>query len=413
MQSPSTTTSIAGTPPQKFQMAKWCLYSVLSSLTQGHLTIYHRGHRRTFGDPFSDLRATIHINNDNAFRRFLFGGGVGAGESYISGDWQTDDLTAVIRIFARNQASLQRIDKRFAWLHSPVRWLLRWRRQNTHRQAKKNIAAHYDLSNALYSSFLDKRMQYSSAIYHDTQDSLEQAQENKLRAICEKLELNQNDHLLEIGTGWGGLAIYAATHYHCRVTTTTISNQQYEYAQEQIKQHGLANQITLLKQDYRTLQGSYSKLVSVEMIEAVGERFLPGYIQTCHKLLNPGGKLLLQSITIDESRFQHYRNGVDFIQKHIFPGGFLPTVSLLRQLLAHHADMKLRDIERIGDSYALTLKAWRRNFIGNFSSISKLGFDQRFYRTWLYYLQYCEGGFLERAIDTVHLLVEKSESSKS
>ena len=282
-----------------------------------------------------------------------------------------------------------------------------WKNKNTTAGSKRNILAHYDLGNELYTRFLDKEMMYSSAIYPTNTATLAEAQQHKLQTICEKLELTEHDHLLEIGTGWGGLAIYAAQNYGCHVTTTTISDAQHQYAYDRIKALGLTNKINLLKKDYRELTGTYDKVVSIEMIEAVGFQFLPSFFKQCNSRLKSGGKLLLQSITIADQRFSHYKNNVDFIQRYIFPGGFLPSITELNKHLTKHTDLVTEHIEDIGLDYARTLADWRSNFLAAWPELVQLGYDDQFKRLWLYYLGYCEGAFLERSTSTIQLVARK------
>ena len=279
--------------------------------------------------------------------------------------------------------------------------------RNSQAGSKKNILAHYDLGNELYSRFLDPEMMYSSAIYPQEDASLAQAQLHKLSTICQRLELKASDHLLEIGTGWGGLAIYAAQEYGCKVTTTTISDAQHAYAKSRIEQLGLGDKITLLKRDYRELTGEYDKLVSIEMIEAVGFEYLPSFFKQCNQRLKPGGKLLIQSITIADQRFDYYKQNVDFIQRYIFPGGFLPSVTVLTQNLTQHTELVTESISDIGLDYAKTLAHWREAFLNAWSELTQFGYDEKFKRLWLYYFAYCEGAFLERSTSTVHLLARK------
>lgn len=355
------------------------------------------------------LHATIHVLHPRMYSRFLFSGSIGAGESYIDKDWESEDVTTVIRAFARNLALLDQLEQKFAFLVKPLNLLTHWRRQNSVQQAKQNILAHYDLGNDLYLRFLDKRMQYSSAIYANPQDSLETAQENKLKTICEKLQLSADDHLLEIGTGWGGLAIYAAKNYGCKVTTTTISNAQYVWAKQQVANENLEDKITLLKKDYRELDGQYDKLVSIEMIEAVGKKYLTSFFEQCQQRLKPNGIMVLQAITIRDQRYQSYQNGVDFIQKHIFPGGFLPSLTSLIEHFTSNTMMQVIDVQDIGLDYAQTLVHWRENVKNAQAELAEFGFDERFFRLWNYYLQYCEGGFLERATSTVQVVARGGE----
>jgi len=289
----------------------------------------------------------------------------------------------------------------------PLTWLRTVRRANSRKQAKRNILAHYDLGNRLYRTFLDTHMQYSSAIYRAGDDTLEQAQINKMQRICEQLRLTEQDHLVEIGTGWGGLAIFAAKNFGCRVTTTTISDEQYQHCQQRIIEEGLDDRITLLNKDYRELTGQYDKLVSVEMIEAVGRKYLPGYFAKANELLKPGGLAMIQAITIADQRFDVYSRTEDFIQKHIFPGGFLPSLQLMSELLANKTELIIRDIHDIGLDYAKTLKDWRENFVARTQELEESGYGEQFRRLWEYYLGYCEGGFLERRISAVQLLTSK------
>jgi cyclopropane-fatty-acyl-phospholipid synthase len=281
--------------------------------------------------------------------------------------------------------------------------------RNSAEQAKRNISAHYDLGNKLYSKFLDRSMMYSAAIYPDSNASLAQAQQHKLHTICEKLQLKQTDHLVEIGTGWGGLAIHAAKHYGCKVTTTTISEEQHSYAQQWIDKEGLGDKITLLKKDYRLLDGEYDKLVSIEMIEAVGKRYLTTFFNKCSSLLKPDGLMLLQSITIDDRRHASYSNSVDFIQKYIFPGGYLPSQMIINKHLKNDTDLSIADIQDIGLDYAQTLQDWFVAFMMQKQALAEDGYDDRFMRMWQYYLNYCEGGFLERAISTLQLVMRKPQ----
>jgi cyclopropane-fatty-acyl-phospholipid synthase len=362
-----------------------------------------------FGDDNDELRATVNIKDMSAYRRLLLGGSVGAGEAFMDDLWDSNDVTSVVRIFARNLPTLDKWESKFKWLSMPINKLQHFARRNTRDQAKKNIEAHYDLGNKLYTRFLDDTMMYSSAIYPDANSSLNAAQHYKLKTICDKLQLKESDHLIEIGTGWGGLAVYAAKHYGCKVTTTTISEEQHAWAQEWIAREGLSDRVTLLKKDYRLLEGKYDKLVSIEMIEAVGKQFLGNFFEKCSSLLKDNGLMLLQSITIDDRRYDSYSNSVDFIQKYIFPGGFLPSQYQLNAHLKKHTDMMIRDLHDIGIDYAMTLNHWYEAFISAKDELLKDGYDERFMRMWTYYLKYCEGGFLERTISTVQLVVSKPQ----
>ena len=369
----------------------------LKQLPFGSLTIQENGDVvARFGTDESDLRATVNIKDVQAYRRLLLGGSVGAGEAFMDGLWDSDDVTAVVRVFARNLSTLDEWENKFKWVTMPINKIQHFARRNTKDQAKKNIEAHYDLGNKLYTRFLDPTMMYSSAIYPDPNATLNDAQNYKLKAICDKLQLSETDHLLEIGTGWGGLAVYAAKHYGCRVTTTTISEEQHAWAKEWIAREGLESKITLLKKDYRLLEGKYDKLVSIEMIEAVGKQFLGNFFEKCSSLLKDDGLMLLQSITIDDRRYDSYSNSVDFIQKYIFPGSCVPSLSAVLSQVQQQSDMKLVHMEDIGAHYARTLRIWHERFSEAEREVRALGYPERFIRLWHYYLSYCEAGFSER-----------------
>lgn len=385
-------------------------FKLLAHLQYGQLTIKEKGTLiETFGQPDKELCAEIDVKDASFYRRLVTGGSIGAAELYIDKHWETTDLTAVIRIFARNLPALDKLETRLAWLTFPFNKYQHWNNRNRKGQAKKNISAHYDLGNELYTRFLDDAMQYSSGLFNDATDSLEQAQCQKMKRLCDSLELTADDHLLEIGTGWGGLAIYAAKNYGCRVTTTTISEEQYQYARAQVESAGLSQKIELLKRDYRDLEGRYDKLVSVEMIEAVGKEYLPTFFRTCNNLLKDGGKMSLQAITIADQRAVSYARSVDFIQKHIFPGGFLPSLSQMTQLFTRYTDLVVRDVHDFGLSYAYTLRQWQQRFNAKSSELEKLGYDERFSRLWNYYFSYCEGGFLEQRVSVVQVTASKSK----
>lgn len=389
---------------------KSILMKILSKLTHGSFSVYEKGELiGIFGNPSDNLKADINILDDQFYGKLLFGGSIGVGEAYIEHYWNTSDLTKVIQIFARNIEILDQIEDKFRWLSMPLNKINHWARKNSIAQAKKNISSHYDLSNDLYKSFLDETMLYSSAIYKSKDDTLEQAQQYKMKLICEKLDLKPSDKVLEIGTGWGALAIYMAKNYGCHVTTTTISEDQHQYTSNQINKYNLSKKVTLLKKDYRELDGKYDKLVSIEMIEAVGKNYMDGFFKKCNQLLKADGVMLLQSITISEKRLKLYQDNVDFIQKYIFPGGFLPSLQMLQNKVVKNTDLHVRDVHDIGLDYAQTLHDWRVRFEDNYNQIKPLGFDDKFYRMWKFYLEYCEGGFLERTISTVQVLMTAKE----
>lgn len=398
-----------GSIPKSAEVLRKILINVLSHAEEGHFRLKENGRViAEVGDRTDPLQAEIEVLDPRAYGRALLGGDTAAGEAYVDGWWTSPDITAVTRFFARNLTMMDYWGSRFGWLLKPVSMVRQTLRSNTKSQARKNILAHYDLGDDLYTAFLDEKMQYSSAIYHHAEESLSDAQTNKLTRLCESLELGPEDHLLEVGTGWGGLAIFAAKNYGCRVTTTTISDKQFAYAEQQIASAGLGDRIELLKQDYRLLNGHYDKIVSVEMIEAVGEKYLPGFFRKLDSLLKPNGKLMLQAITIADQRFREYSRKEDFIQKHIFPGGFLPSMALMTGILADKTDMIVRDVLDIGLDYAQTLRHWREAFLENQEQLAAIGYNQQFRNLWIYYLGYCEGGFLEKRISAVQLLASKA-----
>ena len=391
--------------------------SVLAKLTYGQLEIIEGTQHSLFPattdnrditDNIADkITGKIYVHDMSMYRDFVKAGSIGAAEAFIAGKWTSPNLTNVIRIFAKAQQETDVLEAKKSLLNKVKNVVSHWQNRNTQSGSKKNILAHYDLGNELYERFLDTEMMYSSAIYPTDDASLEDAQLNKLKTICDRLELSENDHLLEIGTGWGGLAIYAAKNYGCKVTTTTISDAQHAYAKQRIEDLGLTNKITLLKKDYRELTGSFDKVVSIEMIEAVGHEFLPSFFKQCNDRLKIDGKLLIQSITIADQRFEYYKNNVDFIQRYIFPGGFLPSINVLNNNLTQHTQLVVENVDDIGLDYAKTLAHWRERFLNTWQELLPLGYDETFKRLWLYYFAYCEGAFLERSTSAVHLVARK------
>ncbi len=378
-----------------------------NSINIGCITLVEENERIQFGNPSSSLNVTVTVKDPAMYKLFALSGSVGAGEAYILGYWECDNLTQLIEIFALNQDQLDAFEKKFAFLSGLAHRINHLKNKNSSRGSKKNIAAHYDLGNDLYSSFLSDEMLYSCAVYPSQTATLEQAQSHKLALICEQVDLQAGDKVIEIGTGWGAFAIYAATHYDCHVTTTTISDEQHAYVAEKIRQLNLESKITLLKQDYRLLEGRYDKLVSIEMIEAVGHEYLPGFFAKCQSLLKENGAMLIQAITIADQRYKHYLKNSDFIQQYIFPGGCLPCLDEMNKQIKLKTDMVVHSVKDIGVHYARTLADWRERFIASWPEIDKVKFDQRFYRLWLFYLAYCEGAFRTRAISTVHLVARR------
>ena len=379
----------------------------LENLRHGLLIIHEAGDSLHFGDPQARLRAEILVNDPAVWGLVAGNGSIGSGEAYIHGYWSTPDLTAVIRIFVANLDVLDAMEGGLARLGRPLIQGLHWLNRNTRQGSRRNIAAHYDLGNDLFEQFLDPTMMYSAAMFRSADDSLEQAQLNKLERICQKLALQPSDHLLEIGTGWGSMALYAATRYGCRVTTTTLSREQHAHTERRIRELGLEDRVTLLLEDYRDLDGQYDKLVSIEMIEAVGHRYLPTYFKQCARLLKPDGLMLLQAITIRDQRYEQACKSVDFIQRYIFPGGALPSMQKMLDVVTRHTDFNLHHMEDFGLHYARTLRLWHDNLRHARQRLEQLGYDDYFYRLWEFHLCYCEGGFLERTIGTAQLLLAK------
>lgn len=384
----------------------------LGNITEGSLTVTDPLGTFVCGPQQTDLAITITIRDLDFYRAVAMEGSNGAAQSYIDGQWDTDDLTGLVRVLVKNIDILDQMEGGLAWLRNSILKVWHYFNKNNKSGSKSNIAAHYDLGNDFFSLFLDKHMMYSSAIYDDSKQDLEQASELKLKTICEKLNLQPTDHLVEIGTGWGGMAIYAAKNYGCKVTTTTISEQQYQHAKASIEKEGLSAKITLLKKDYRDLTGQFDKLVSIEMIEAVGHHYLDTYIKQCSHLLKPDGLALIQAITIEDRRYKQALKSVDFIKRFVFPGSFIPCVSAVVSSAAKHSDLRLINLEDFGESYAKTLAEWRERFFDNIDSIRQQDFSEEFIRMWKYYFCYCEGGFLEKSISDTHLMFAKSKNMR-
>jgi cyclopropane-fatty-acyl-phospholipid synthase len=396
------------------QLGRRLLLAQLASLEHGLVRIVEPGAEHEFGRRTHecDLAVTVTVEHPQFYADAAFGGSVGVGEAYIRGLWRCDDLTSLVRIFVRNRDVLNGIDSRWSLISQPFLKLFHALNRNSRAGSSRNITAHYDLGNDLYELMLDETMTYSCGIFARPEMTLHEAQVAKLDAVCRKLALTPMDHLVEIGTGWGGLAIHAARKYGCRVTTTTISRQQYELAKERVERMGLSDRITLLFEDYRDLKGHYDKLASIEMVEAVGEQYLDTYFAKCSSLLVPYGSMLIQAITIQDQFYRQALRSVDYIQRFIFPGSFIPSVTALTESVSRATDMKLFHLEDIGPHYARTLRTWRERFFGNLASVRKLGLPESFVRMWDFYLCYCEGGFEERQLGTVHMLLTKPGSRR-
>lgn len=389
--------------------AKNIVFRWLKSFTQGSLTIDDDDGRHHFGQPSHKAAISAHIvvKHDSVYRDVLFNGTVGSGEAYMKGSWESPNLVNVIRLMCNNMDRLNKINRGWSKVNSIAARMVHRLRSNNKHNAKLNIAAHYDLGNDFFAEFLDPTMMYSSAIFPTSESTLEEAAVYKLEHICQRLQLRETDHLLEIGTGWGGMAIHAAKNYGCRVTTTTISREQYNFALARVKAAGLENQITVLLEDYRDLKGKYDKLVSIEMIEAVGRRYFQQYFSTCNRLLKDSGLMLIQAITMADQRYDLSGESSDFIQRYIFPGGDLPSISVITKHVGQDTDMQLVGVEDITLDYALTLSAWRHRFFERLGNIKSQGYNDVFIRMWEFYLSYCEGGFMERTIGTMQFLMAK------
>lgn len=397
------------------RIARSIVHSQLGAISSGEIVIVEKGAKYRFGKPADDFPISVRIEvlHPSVWRDVAFGGSSGSGEAYRKGSWTCDDLTALVRIFLRNRESLEGLDKHTTRLRAPLYKLIQWLNRNTRTGSRRNIRAHYDLGNELFGLFLDPSLMYSCAYYEHSGVNLEEASVAKMYRICQKLELKPSDHLLEIGTGWGGFAIYAASNYGCRVTTTTISWRQYEYASKRVAEAGLQDRVTLLFDDYRDLQGQYDKLVSIEMIEAIGHQYLKTYFKKCNSLLKPDGMMLIQAITITDQFYKAALREVDFIKKYIFPGGFLPSITEMAKAVTRVTDMKMSYLEDIGPHYARTLADWRQRFFASLEKVKRLGYSDNFVRMWEYYLCYCEGSFAERYIGTVQMLLVKPQTYPS
>ncbi|QOJ32301.1 MAG: class I SAM-dependent methyltransferase [Gammaproteobacteria bacterium] len=378
----------------------------LARLERGRLTVTDAMGRAEFGGGDGNS-AGLRIADLSAYADIVRRGTIGAAEAYMQGKWTASDLTALVRLMVANRETMEGIEAGLARLVAPVQRLSHWWRRNTRRQARRNIGAHYDLGNEFYALFLDATMSYSAGIFPGPASSLEEAAVHKLDLICRKLDLRPGDHLLEIGTGWGGLALHAASRCGCRVTTTTLSARQREYAQARVRAAGLEGRVTVLDRDYRDLEGQFDKLVSVEMIEAVGLGFLDEYFRVCNARLRPGGRMLLQGIVIADQLYEQARRSVDFIQQYIFPGGALPSLAAIQAAVARSTELRAVGLQDIGEHYARTLREWRRRFMAQLPAVRQLGFGEEFIRMWEFYLAYCEGGFLERSISDVQLVLDK------
>ncbi|EQA55547.1 SAM-dependent methyltransferase [Leptospira kmetyi] len=395
-----------------YKFYKNLFFKALSPMKKGSIRLaLPNGEKAYLGDPESDAppefhKGIIHIHDPIFFKKTVLNGDLGFSESYMDGDWDTDDIRAVISWFIYNiedSPSISGSKNRFAHLSltNLGSRLLHLFRKNSIRGSKKNIVEHYDLGNEFYEKFLDPTMTYSCAYFKNTEDTLEKAQLEKLNILCKKLRLRPDDHLLEIGTGWAGLSTYAAKNFGCRVTTYTISNEQFRYANEKIRKEGLSDRIEVRLADYRKVEGTYDKLVTVEMLEAVGHEYFEAFFSMCNRVLKKDGLMVHQIITSPDARYESFRKGVDFIQKHIFPGSLLPSIARINQAINRTGDFHLYSLEDMGVKYDHTLMSWLKGFDSNIALIRDMGFNESFIRKWRYYFSYCAAAFSMKNISVV------------
>lgn len=380
----------------------------LVGLSRGEVTIREGDTELRCGQP-SELQATVHVHRPRFFRQAVVGGTLAVAESYIQGDWDCDDLTTLFRLFLRDRTSSEAMEGGLSRIANLGRRLLHWGNANTEAGSRRNIAAHYDLGNAFYRLWLDETMAYSSAIFPHPEASLREGSIEKFDRICRKLDLGPSDDVIEIGTGWGGFALHAANRYGSRITTTTISHEQRTVARERIDAAGLSDRVTLLDQDYRDLHGQFDKLVSIEMIEAVGHRYLDTYFRKCSRLLASDGSMVLQAIVMPERQYPAYLRSVDFLQKYIFPGGCVPSLGAMLDSVARSTDLRFVHAEDLAPHYAETLRRWRSAFHARANEVRDLGYSESFLRLWHYYLCYCEAAFEERYIGVLQVQFDKPE----
>ncbi len=387
-------------------LARRLIRKRLMSLTGGLLSVEDPWGRWQVGDGGA-TRIVLRILDPGVYLAFTTGGSLGAARAYMDGRWECSDLTGLLRLFVRNMSIVDGVESGFAGIANAFARFRHALRANTRAGSRRNIHEHYDLGNAFFSLFLDETMTYSAGIFDDGSTRLREASVAKLDRICRKLNISPGDHLLEIGSGWGSFAMHAAENYGCRVTTTTISKEQFEFARERIDRAGLGDRIEILLEDYRNLSGRYDKLVSIEMVEAVGNEFLAGYFQKCSDLLTDDGAMLLQAITMPDQRYEQYLRSNDFIRRYIFPGSCVPSIGSLLAAMGSKSELKAVHMEDIGPHYATTLRLWRERFNERLDAVRALGLSQRFIRMWEYYLCYCEAGFEERYLGDVQMLLHK------
>jgi cyclopropane-fatty-acyl-phospholipid synthase len=399
-------------PPLGSRLFRSLVTRRLRPLTTGRVILHEDGKRVSLGVPDDEgLECNLTVLDPRFYRKLIQGGSIGAAESYMAGHWEVDDLTTLIRIMARDLQSADGFERGAARIKQLFDRVLHRLRANTRSGSRRNIHAHYDLGNEFFATFLDPTMTYSCAVFDGQQATLEQGSTLKYDLICRKLSLGHDDEVLEIGCGWGGFALHAARNYGCRVTATTISKEQYEYAARRVREAGLGDRITLLLEDYRRLPEKtdrfFDKLVSIEMIEAVGHKYLGKYFGVCERLLKPKGRMLLQSIVIADQTYESYRRSVDFTQRYIFPGGLTPSLTALCSAMTQSSDLRVADLQDITSHYATTLRKWRENFLARREEVRGLGLSESFLRMWEFYFCYCEAGFRERTIGAFQIMLAR------
>lgn len=396
-------------------VARRGLQSRLKGITGSTIRIGDVDGYTTFGSSSAGGKDADRIDADwtvlspEFYRHIATGGSLGLAESYLQGHWESEDLTALLRALCRNMSRISGAEQGMARVSKLLARAAHWADRNSRRVSRNNIARHYDLGNDFFELFLDPTLMYSSAYFENESSTLHDASIAKLDRICRKLDLQPSDNVLEIGTGWGGFALHAVQNYGCSLTTTTISQEQLSKARERVEAAEISDRVRLLDIDYRDLTGQFDKLVSIEMIEAVGARFLGDYFRQCGWLLKPGGRFVLQGIVMPEQRYESYRRSVDFIQKYIFPGGFLPSVAAIQDAVGQNSTLRLQSVEDLSPHYARTLEEWRRRFFDRIDDVRALGFDDRFIRMWEYYLCYCEAAFREQAVGVVQMVWDKPD----
>jgi cyclopropane-fatty-acyl-phospholipid synthase len=391
------------------RLSRKLFFALMTDFKIGKLTLIEKNQQYPFGQSSKggSLQATIHVHHPRFYTSTVFGGSIGSAEAYMAGLWSTSHLTNIIRLVILNRQIMEKMDKGWSWLSDSVHKLYHYVRRNTLKGSKENIVAHYDLGNDFYKLFLDVTLTYSCGIFEHKNSTLEAASIAKYDRICRKLQLHPDDHIIEIGGGWGGFSIHAAKHYGCRVTTTTISDEQYDLAEKRVAASGMPHRIRLLRKDYRHLNGRFDKLVSIEMIEAVGHQYLDTFFQICSRLLKANGMMLLQAITIVDQVFDAHKRSADFIKRYIFPGSCIPSIHAIMSSIARKTDLKLFHLEDITPHYVRTLAEWRKRFFDHIDDVREMGFSETFIRMWEYYLCYCEAGFAERYLGDVQMLFTK------